>query len=733
MRQGFWGHLMNRRDFLAAAAAVSATGLPRIALAQVSGAQGTRPPAAKTVTVSDGRFGTSIPDPYRWMEDPKDPDWDPWMHAQADYARKALDAIPGRAALAKRIGELTGVLPVASRVQRASGKLFLEFRPGGASVAKLYVLDATDGPRTLLVDPEAAKGADGAHVSLDWWRASDDGSLVAYGLSSAGSEESVARILRVADGSHFPETIDRARFANPQWLPDGSGFFYVRIREGAVKGAPDYFANAVAWLHKLGTDPKTDTRIVAGGDVVDGYTILPIDFPFVALTPGSDMAVLLPFGGVRRENPVFVAPLTEAMTGQARWRAVARMEDQATSVALHGRDIYLVTEKGTPLGQIVKVDAANPASRTVVVPQGKAPIETADAGLVAARDGVYFARQNGGPMTLHRLGGDGKVTDVAMPFDAGIYALFGSTDQDGVDMRMAGWVQPMGIWRYQPGTGLVDTGLSPKPAFSTADYQSTRLIATARDGTKVPVSIISKKGTKLDGSAPALGQCYSSYGISAAPIFSPRYIAFLEKGGVLFEVHARGGGEYGAPWWRAGQKANKPNTWRDFIDGCEAVIRAGWTSPRRLTIMGTSAGGIAVGNAMAERPELFAGAIDNVGWTNTARAGIEQNSAPNFPEFGDPSIEAEYRGLVAMDAMSKIKDGIRYPAVLAMTGMTDPRVAPWHVAKFAARLQKASTGGPVLLRVTFDAGHGVGSTREQVDEQFADVFAFTLSSAGVKG
>lgn len=718
---------MDRRHFLGAATAFFAAGSSRIAWGRADG-----PPVAKTVDVADGRFGMIVPDPYRWMENPADPDWLPWMQGQASYARRTLDAMPGRAALARRIGELTGDLPVTSRVRRSGQRTFLEFRPSGANVAKLYLIDKPGGERRLLIDPEAVKDASGAHTSLDWWSVSDDGSLVAYGMSPAGSEESVMRIMRVADGSHFPETIERARFGNPSWLPDGSGFFHVRLREGAVKGAADYFANAVAWLHKLGTDPRQDVRIAAGGDVVDGYTLLPIDFPFIVTAPGSDIALLLPYGGVRRENPLFAAPLAQAIAGNARWRTVARMEDQVTSFALRGQDVYMVREKGTPLGQIVKVDAANPdPTRTqIVVPEGKAPIETADTGLVATRDGVYFARQNGGPMTLHRLDPQGRVTNIVMPFAAGIYGLFGSTDADGIDVRMAGWVQPFGIYRSDAGRALVDTGLSPRPGFSTADYESTQIMATARDGTQVPVSIIARKGVRRDGSAPALGQCYSSYGISAAPVFSPRYLAFLEQGGVMFEVHARGGGEFGAPWWRAGQKANKPNTWRDFIDGCEAVIRDGWTSPATLTIMGTSAGGIAVGNAMAERPDLFAGAIDNVGWTNTARAGVEQNSAPNFPEFGDPSKEVEYRGLVAMDAMSKIRDGVRYPAVLAMTGITDPRVAPWHVAKFAARLQKASTGGPVLLRVDFDAGHGVGSTRQQVDAQFADIFAFVLNSAG---
>ena len=719
---------MIRRDFLRSLAAATAVGVPGRILAAPAG-----PPVAKTVDAVDRRLGFTLPDPYRWMENDKDPAWEPWMRAQGAYARQTLDALPGRAAIANRIDALTGDLPVASDIERAGGKTFVEYRPSGASVPKLYVIDRPGGEKRLLVDPEAGKAADGTHMSLDWWHASNDGALVAYGMSPAGSEESVARILRVADGSHLPETIDRARFSNPQWLPDGSGFFHVRIREGAVKGSADYFANAVAWFHKLGTDPRQDVRIVGGGDVVDGYTILPIEFPFIGVAPGSDTAVLIPYGGVRRENPLFTTPLAALATGKATWRTAARLADKATSFTLRGDDLYLVSEKDAPLGRIMKLDAANPgmAWATEVVPEGRAPIETADTGLLAARDGIYFARQNGGPMTLHRIGANGRVDDIAMPFDAGIYGLFGAPDRDGIDVRMSGWVQPFGIYHCGTDGKLVDTGLSPKPSFSTAAYESTRVIATAADGTKVPVSVIAKRGLKRDGSAPALGQCYSSYGISASPVFSPRYIAFLERGGVMFEVHARGGGEFGAPWWRAGQKATKFNTWRDFIAGCETVIAAGWTAPARLTIMGTSAGGIAVGNAMAERPELFAGAIDNVGWTNTSRAGVEQNSAPNFPEFGDPKIDAEYRGLVAMDAYQKIKDGVRYPRVLAITGMTDPRVAPWHPAKFAARLQKASTGGPALLRVTFDAGHGLGSTRQQSDAQWADIFAFTMAAARV--
>lgn len=723
--------VLGRRELLARASVLGVVGaLPWAARAQGAA----RPPVAREVDVVDRRFGLTLPDPYRWMENPKDPDWEPFMRGQGAYARAVLDGIPGRARLEARIGALTGDLPVAVRVQRAGARTFLEYRPAGANSYKLYVVDAPGAERRLLIDPESRKGPGGAHLSLDWWRASDDGSVVGYGMSEAGSEESVARFMRVADGSHFPEEVDRARFAFPAWLPDGSGVFYVRGREGAVRGSPDYLANTALWFHRLGTDPRTDVRLVGGGDVVDGYTLLPIDFPFAATTPGSDFVVMQAYGGVRRENPLFVASMADAAAGRPAWRRVAGLADAVTGFAFRGNDIWLVSEKDAPMGRILRMDLRDPdiARARVVVAEAATPIETQDAGLVAARDAVYFARQNGGPMTLHRLTDDGRVGDVALPFDAGIYSLSAATDSDGVDVRMAGWTHPPALWRYDPAAGrIADTGLSPKPAFDTSAYESFRVFATAKDGTRVPVSVIARKGLKRDGAAPCLAQCYSAYQISASPVFSPRYLPFLDAGGVLAEVHARGGGEYGRPWWEAGRKATKPNTWNDFIAGCEALIAAGLTAPGRLTIMGTSAGGIAVGRAMTTRPDLFAGAVVNVGWVNNTRGEAEQNAAPNIPEFGDPKIEAEFKGLYEMDSYQHVRDGARYPGVLVITGLTDPRVAPWHGAKFAARLQKASaSGAPVLLRVDADAGHGVGSTRAQSDALWADIFAFALWRAG---
>jgi prolyl oligopeptidase len=229
-------------------------------------------------------------------------------------------------------------------------------------------------------------------------------------------------------------------------------------------------------------------------------------------------------------------------------------------------------------------------------------------------------------------------------------------------------------------------------------------------------------------------QAYGSYQIVNGPRFDARRIAFLEQGGVLATAHVRGGGEYGKRWWKAGQKLNKPNTWRDLIDCCEALVKQGWTSARHLAIEGRSAGGITVGRALTERPDLFAAVISGVGVSNMLRAEFSQNGPPNIDEFGTITERDGFIGLRQMDALHAVRDGTAYPAVLCTTGMTDPRVEPWQVAKMAARLQRATASkDPVLLRVTFDAGHGLGSTRSQVDEEIADAYSFVLWRTGRAG
>jgi prolyl oligopeptidase len=254
-----------------------------------------------------------------------------------------------------------------------------------------------------------------------------------------------------------------------------------------------------------------------------------------------------------------------------------------------------------------------------------------------------------------------------------------------------------------------------------------RVFAEATDGTRVPVSIVAKKGLKHDGSHPTIVTAYGAYQEVSRPIFDARSIAFLEQGGVLATAHVRGGGEYGKGWWQAGQKLTKPNTWRDLIASCEYLIREGWTSQRRLAIVGESAGGIAVGMALTERPDLFSVVIGKVGTYNMLRSEFGHSGPSNVAEFGSIRDEDGFRGLRAMDAYHAVRDGVPYPAVLLTAGMTDSRVSPWEAAKMTARLQRATgSSNPVLLRVAFDEGHGLGSTKSQLDSEAADVYSFVL-------
>ena len=340
---------------------------------------------------------------------------------------------------------------------------------------------------------------------------------------------------------------------------------------------------------------------------------------------------------------------------------------------------------------------------------------------------------DGGLARLRRLGRDGGVREIALPFDGTLSVLTTDAEHEGGLFSFTGWLTPADIWSVDAAGRVAATGLTPKPQIDVSPYETQRLFGTARDGTKVPYSIIYRKGLKLDGRTPAWIWAYGSYGsVAYTPSFTPRTFALLDAGFIVGYAYVRGGGEYGRDWHKAGQLANKPNTWRDLIDVCLDLCAKKYTAPERLAIFGRSAGGITVGRALTERPDLFAAVIDGVGWSNPLRYVAEQNGYGEEPEWGSISEEAGYRALKGIDSYQAVKPGVPYPAVLLTTGVTDPRVAPFHVGKMAARLQACSSSGkPILLRVDFDAGHGVGSTRAQQDREAADTYAFLLWQTGV--
>lgn len=690
------------------------------------------PPVARVEPVRETFFGQTVTDPYRWMEDPKDRDWEPFMRGQDAHARRLLNAIPGRDALRQRIGALSGGVAVAFGVQSAGGRLFYQVRPAGADNFKLAMRQGRDGAERILIDPTAMKGEGGTHVSLDWWRASPDGRHLVYGLSPAGSEDSVLHVMEVESMRVLPERIAGTQYAGPSWLPDGSGFFYSRVADPTKRGSVDYYSNGPSLLHRLGAEPKDDLLVMAPGK--DPAVSVPaIEFPQLYANPGSEYVVLVVQGGVRRENPLYVARLADVSAGSARWTQVCTIDDEIVDFAFDANDLYLLTTRGAENGKVVRTPLAKPSARdaATVVDAGALVIE----GIALARDGLYLRDLDGGYHSVRKLGRDGKLAAVALAWEGAVSAVSTNPAEDGAWFDGTGWLLPFSTFHHDPAAGpggrTARVDLVPPPALDLAAFEAVRSLVVARDGTKVPLSIVARKGLKRDGRNPTLVQAYGAYQISINPYFSPRSLAFLERGGVLAVAHVRGGGEYGKRWWKGGQKLTKPNTWRDLIDCCEQLIRQGWASKSTLSIQGGSAGGITVGRALTERPDLFAGVISNVGVSNPLRAEFSQNGPPNIDEFGSVKERDGFAGLLAMDALQHVKDGTRYPAVLLTVGMTDPRVEAWNGGKMVARLQKADRSKrPVLLRVNFDAGHGRGSTRGQIDDERTDEFAFVLWRAG---
>jgi prolyl oligopeptidase len=721
MKPGF-----DRRQFLTGSAgAFSLTllsqGLRSASVAAAVNSPVPPAPVARVDIVHDTYFGETLSDPYRWMENDKDAEWLPFLKGQNDHTRAILDALSTRPALLKRIQQLSGDTVATGRVQRAGGLTFFQQRPLGADNFKLFVRQGLTGSDRVLVDPVALSNAT-SHMSLDWWRASPDGKYVVYGLSKDGSEDSVLHILTVADGTDLPERITNTEGANPEWLDDATGFFYNQLT--GLVDTPERYLDSQARFHRLGTDPKSDP-ILMKRDLVAGIKYEKIQAPTISTSPGSKYAVLQ-LSDVRPEARIYIASLSDTIAGNAKWIPVAGFEDEVTDYDLDGDDLYLLVNKTTPRGRIVKTSAAAPnlSTATLVVPQSRLVLET----ITRARDGLYFRLMDGGISRLQRLGHDGKVQVIALPFDGTIGSVYTQQKEDGALFPLTGWLNPAAVWSVDATGHVADTGLTPKPAIDVSAYETKRFIATAKDGVKIPYDLIYRKGLKLDGSNPTWISAYGSYGLPGyTPSFAGKTLALVDAGGIVGYAAVRGGGEYGREWHKAGQLTNKPNTWRDLIAVCEELIAKNYTSKEHLAIGGRSAGGITVGRALTERPDLFAAVVDGVGWSNPLRYVVEQNGYGEEPEWGAISQPAGYRALKSIDSYQAVKDGTPYPAVLLTTGVTDPRVAPFHVGKMTARLQAATTSGkPILLRVDYDAGHGIGSTRAQQDREAADTYAFLL-------
>ena len=707
-----------------------------LACSLVANALGAAPgqPVAPVHPVTDTYFGTAVVDDYRYMEDLGNPEVTPWMRAQADYTRGQLDVLPGRKALLERIHALSNSDLQRGAIERRGNRLFYLVVQPGAPLPKLYWRDGVKGEEHLLIDPGTMGKGTSTHYALDFFEPSWDGKRIAYGLSTGGSENSVLHVMDVATGAVATEAIDRTSNSRVSWRPDNQSFFYLRyLKPGPGLPENETRYNGRTYLHTLGAHPDGEADpVVFGRDVAPGLDVPEGEGTWVETSPDSRYVLAIANHNMdANPSTVYVARLAEVKGAATPWKKIADASDGVTRFELHGDSVYLLSQKDAPRFRLLSLPLARPelAKATVVIPQGDGVL----TGVAIARDALYTRTRDGAVSHLHRVSFDGKHSDpVPTPFDGNVSALVTDAGQPGALFTVVGWLQSARTLAYDPAQARSDdTGLNPSSSVDTSAFTSEEVLATGDDGTRIPLSILHRKDLVADGSHATILIGYGSYGLSLEPGFSPTRLAWLELGGVIAVAHLRGGGEHGEGWHQAGFKQTKLNTVLDFVACGQYLIDHKFTTSARLAGQGGSAGGITVGGALTRRPELFGVILDQVGMSDPLRAETEPNGPPNISEFGTVKDESGFHGLYAMSAYAHVRDGTPYPAVIFSTGANDPRVAPWQMAKMAARTQAAtSSGRPALLRVDYDAGHGMGSSTSQRENETADLWSFTLWQMG---
>jgi prolyl oligopeptidase len=684
-------------------------------------------PVAPVIEVKEDYFGVTVTDPYRWMEDMASPATESWMKAQADFASQYLRRLPERDAIRDRFNELSNAAVAVKGIQTRGNGFFFMRRGLDEQDFSLYVRDPGTGKERLLLDP-ASEVRDGRRYSIGTWTVSFDGKYVAFNLAAGGAENGEIRVIEVSSGRRLPEVMDRIRNSSISWLPDNSGFLYTRLQEMPVGAAESQrYLNRTIYLHKIG-EPSARDRAILGNGVDQLQTFDPALVP-LAITDRDSKYVIAQLYTTAPNSEFYIAEIADLGKTRIPWRRIVSFDDKVSSLELRNDAVFALTYKDAPRYKIVETRLPNPdLSRARTVFQDpKAVVKQ----FVAKHDGLYVQQLDGGERLISRVDyRTKKAVRLQGPYDGAMNIAASEGLTDGIYYEIVSWVKSSAHYRFDPTLGRsVATGLIPPHPVDKSHITYTKAMARSYDGVMVPMVLVYKKGMKPNGENPAFISGYGAYGIEiTSPTFDTNGMPFIERGGIAVICGVRGGGEYGEEWHKAGYRDKKPNSWKDFIACAEYLIKHNYTQPRHLGLNGGSAGGIIVSNAIAERPELFRLALIRGGVTNPMRLETTPIGPTNVGEYGSIKTEEGFRNLLAMDAYLKIRDGVKYPAVLFGVGRNDPRVPPWMSAKLAARLQKSSVSGrPVLLRIDYDAGHGQGITREQLDEELADNTAFLLS------
>ncbi|MDR3405175.1 MAG: prolyl oligopeptidase family serine peptidase [Chthoniobacter sp.] len=696
------------------------------------------PPTEKK-PVTDEYHGVKVVDDYRWLEDAGMPAVKAWTEAQNRHTRAYLDALPDRAGIQAQLTAWAQKdSPSYGWLASRPGRIFaLKSQPPKQQRLLVMLTSANDAAsEKVVIDPNELEPK--GQVAMDWYVPSPDGKLVAVSLSENGSEDGALYFYDTETGKALPDKIAHVQYptagGHVAWMPDGKSVFYTRFPRAGEKPEADLNFYQQLYVHRLGTP-----------DSADQYSIGK-DFPRIAeieLETSRDGRWLLASvaNGDGGEFAHYVRDLREG--DRATWRQVTHFEDgiKQAAVACDDATLYLRSVKDAPRGKILRLplDAtATLKDAKVVVPEGDAVIEN----FALTASWLYVSDLVGGPSRLRRFdlaGQNGR--ELPIPANSGVDALLpleDRSDDDRVLFLESSYVEPDAWYLYDPAQGG-DAGAAKKTALAKtspvdfSDIEAVREFAVSKDGTKVPVNILRRKGTKLDGNNPTLLTAYGGYGISLRPEFHYTDRIWFDRGGVMAVANIRGGGEYGEEWHTAGNLTRKQNVFDDFAACARHLIERGYTQPSRLAVQGGSNGGLLMGAFLTQHPDLARAVVSHVGIYDMLRVELDPNGAFNVTEFGTVKDPAQFQALYAYSPYHHVVDGTKYPAVFFLAGETDGRVNPANSRKMTARLQAATSSGlPILVRLSSDSGHGMGTALTERIAQQSDVFAFLFDQLGVK-
>lgn len=675
-------------------------------------------PVARIEPVIDTFFDTMLVDPYRWLETSHSEESLAWTHGQGEFSRTYLDALPDRADILAAIEKYSQARILVYGFKLTGERLFYLRRAAADNLPRLVMRPQPHTPEQTLINPNAIQGD--VHTALDWYVPSPRGRKVAYGLSQGGSEQSTLHILDIETGETLPERISGLDFGLVEWL-DEARFIYTRLP--ADRDEANYYNFACTYLHHLGTDPAQDPVLLGNG--AHGLPVDGPDIPFVVADDKSDWLIGRVMHGDLNELTLYVTPRTALSHPEhITWRRIISPDDGVTEFLLSGDTLFLRSHHDAPRYKVVAYNLRTDAAALLIPPSSVVIDQLALAG-----DYLITLEMDAGLTTMRRTHlPTGQIETVSLPLQGAVQEIVTNREQGTVYFRAESWHISPRLYQYDPGSGaMAQTDIIPPDAVDMSDIVTHEVLVSAADGTMIPLSIMHRRGIERNGNNPTLITAYGSYGLSIQPSFISLMRAWYDQGGIHAIAHVRGGGEYGKEWHSAGQFLNKHNTIGDFIACAEYLVREGYTRPQLLGGTGTSAGGIPSSNAAVMRPDLWAAMIVRVGVTNALRMELTPNGPPNVAEFGSFRTPEGFAGLQIMDSYHKVKEGLAYPAMMFTTGLNDPRVETWMATKMAARMQAAtSSTRPILLRVEAQGGHGPGSTRQQVNEEWADIFAFLL-------